>query len=160
MDANHHQFADRGRIVEGFRGILEHTMPQPRSGPPAKPAFPRAKVFPRARGPGGVARRIVVGGIRDPREVAELMLSVAEGTGARGFQYRELGSGTIEVLVDGDEGLADDIAAMVAGLWPGSTTSVEVYEGRVMDLDLFKRVLYTRDHPEEAARRSGVDRRT
>ncbi|MDP7981687.1 MAG: hypothetical protein ACP5G6_01010 [Conexivisphaera sp.] len=108
---------------------------------------------------GGVAHKIVVGGIRDPREVAELMLSVAEGAGARGFQYRELGSETIEVLLDGDEGLADDLAMMVAGMWPGSTTSVEAYEGKVMDLDLFKRVLYTRDHPEKVARGSGNDRR-
>ena len=106
-----------------------------------------------------MASRIIVGGVRDPREVAELMLGVAEGAGARGFQYRELGPGTIEVLVDGDEGLADDLAAMATSLWPGSTTYVEVYEGRVMDLDLFKRVLYTRDHPEEAARRSGGDQR-
>ena len=123
------------------------------------PRCPRANVFPWARGLRGVASRIVVGGVRDPREVAELMLSVAEGTGARGFQYRELGPGTIEVLVDGDEGLADDLATMAAGLWPGSTIRVEMYEGRVMDLDLFKRVLYTRDHPEEAARRSSVDQR-
>ncbi len=117
-----------------------------------------AKVFPVAWASGGVAHKILVGGIRDPREVAELMLSVAEGAGARGFQYRELGSETIEVLLDGDEGLADDLATMVTGMWPGSTTSVEAYEGKVMDLDLFKKVLYMRDHPEEVARRSD-DRR-
>ncbi len=100
-----------------------------------------------------MARRILLEGLPDPREAAELLLSAAEGAGARGFQYREIGEGALEVLVDGEEGLAEDLAAMAAELWPGSRVRVEAYGGRVMDLDFFKRVLHTREHPEEARRR-------
>ncbi len=100
-----------------------------------------------------VARRIVVSGVSDAKEVAELLLSIAEGTGARGFQYRELGGGALEVLLDGEDGLAEDMVALISEIWPGSKAYSEEYKGKVMELELFKRVLYTREHPEESLRR-------
>ncbi|MGC8970212.1 MAG: hypothetical protein ACP5ID_04460 [Conexivisphaera sp.] len=100
-----------------------------------------------------MGRRISARGLPDPLEAAELALSVAEASGASGFQYRVRGPGELEILLDGDEGLAEDLARMIEEIWPGASASVEAYGGRVMDVDLFKRVLHVLEHPDEARER-------
>ena len=99
-----------------------------------------------------VKKRIVLAGIgsEDP-ELRDLVLGVAEAIGVRGFQAR-VGLDGYEIVVEGDEGVVEDVIAMLREL-RGGDVAVEDFEGRVMDLDMYKRVLHVRENPDEVRER-------
>jgi len=141
---------------DGAGGDRSPDAGSPRSNRAADVGTPRPATYFRGYGrPRDVAHRMVVRGIPDPGDAMEILLGVAEAAGASGFQSRAL-PGALEVLIDCEDGLVEDLAGIARGLWPGSEVHVEPYARGVMDLEMFKRVLYTRDHPEEIAGRRGA----
>ena len=94
---------------------------------------------------------VLVGVRREEPALRDLVLGVAEAVGVKGFQAR-VGLEGYEIVVEAEEGVAEDLANMIRELFGGEVV-VEGFEGRVMDLDMYKRVLYVREHPEEVRER-------
>lgn len=104
-----------------------------------------------------VKKRILIKGVMEKdEEERDLLLGVAEALGLDGFQARA-GLDGYEVVVEGEDDVVEDFMEFIEERMSGTTIEVEDYDRRVMDLDMYKRVLYVREHPEEIRERRELE---
>ncbi len=94
--------------------------------------------------------------MKEDVEERDLLLGVAEALGLKGFQAR-VGLDGYEVIVEGEEDVVEDFIEFIGERMAGSSVEVEDYDRRVMDLDMYKRVLYVREHPDEVRERRELE---